>query len=216
MPHGQEVIEKSDHDVNGAKVDHHCSAPPLKASEKDPYRLVFNYKPINSATVDSGYPIPNIHELFTRLGGANYFSIMDAMKGFWQLPFHEESRDLTGFVVNCGGYSEWRWKRLAMGLKGSPGAWQSLMDDFFKDPINVCLMVNIDDVVVYSKTFDEDLQHLDEVFKMASHVNLSFSKCKCKFGFSELKVLGYQVLREGFEMLDTKVSKIIKWANTSR
>lgn len=116
LPHGNEVIEKSDHDVNGAKLDYSCLAPPLKAGEKDLYRLVFNYKPINAATVDSGYPIPNIHKLFTRLGGAYYFTIMDAMKGFLHFPLHEGTRDMTGFVVNCGGYSQWRWTRLAMGL----------------------------------------------------------------------------------------------------
>ncbi|KAJ8656678.1 hypothetical protein O0I10_007525 [Lichtheimia ornata] len=211
LTYGKEVPTKQRSDANGNRVDYNCSAPPLQAGEKDPYRLVFNYKPINAATVDSGYPIPNIHELFTRLGGANYFTIMDAMKGFWQLPLHEDSRDLTGFVVNCGGYSQWRWTRLSMGLKGSPGAWQSIMDTVFKEAINVYLMVYIDDVVVCSKTFSEHLKHLEAVFDMAGAVNLSFSRKKCKFGYSELKILGYKIGREGFGMLNTKVDKIIKW-----
>lgn len=158
-----------------------------------------------------GRNYPNIHELFTRLGGAKYFTIIDAMKGFWQLPLHEDSRDLTGFVVNCGGYSQWRWKRLAMGLKGSPGAWQSVMDTVFKDAINVYLMVYIGDVVIYSKTFEDHLQHLNAVLKMAGSVDLSFSKSKCKFAYPELKILGFNVGCDGFDMLDVKVEKIAKW-----
>lgn len=66
---------------------------------------------MKAATIDSGYPIPSMHDLFTGLGDKKYSTIMDALKGFWQLPLHEESRDLAGFVVNCGGYSQWRWPR---------------------------------------------------------------------------------------------------------
>lgn len=198
-------------DVNSKEEVYDCTAPPLQAGVKDPYRLVFNYKPINAATVDSGYPIPNIHELFTRLGGAKYFTIMDALKGFWQLPLAEESRDLTGFVVNCGGYAQWRWCRLAMGLKGSPGVWQSVMDETFKEAINQYVMIYIDDLIVFSKTFDEHEMHLRSILRMAAEVNLSFSLKKCKIGYPQLRILGYMVGKDGFDKVDAKVTQIEKW-----
>lgn len=82
-----------------------------EAGKKDPYRLCLNYRPINLAVQDTGYPIPNISALFTLLANATYYSVFDCLKGFGQLKIDKDSRDFTGFATTFGQY---RWKRLPM------------------------------------------------------------------------------------------------------
>lgn len=151
---------------NGATGRHvvEVTIIPPEAGKKDPYRLCLNYRPINLAVLDTGYPIPNINAMFTLLADAQYYSVFDCLKGFWQLELDEESRDFTGFASTFGQY---RWKRLPMGLKVSPQAWQSYMDGIFFEELNQFVMIYIDDGLVFSKTFEDHLKHLDRVLTRA-------------------------------------------------
>lgn len=146
------------------------------AGNKDPYRLCLNYRPINLAVLDTGYPIPNINALFTLLANATYYSVFDCLKGFWQLELDEESRDYTGFAKTFGQY---RWKRLPMGLKVSPQACQSCMDSAFFEELNKFFLIYIDDGLVFSNSFDQHIEHLDRILTKAKVAGLSLSVSKC-------------------------------------
>lgn len=93
------------------------SIPKAVAGQKGPYRLTINYKKVNKLMVDTGYPIPNINLLFTLLAKAQYFSVFDCVKGFWQLKLAYESKDITGFATTFGQFG---WTRLPLGFKCSP------------------------------------------------------------------------------------------------
>ncbi|KAG0849535.1 hypothetical protein G6F17_010682 [Rhizopus arrhizus] len=123
---------KKANDIEGQRSEFTSVVPKGQAGNKDPYRLCLDYQPVNAETVDSAYPIPNINFLFTLLTGAKYFTLFDALKGYWQLELDEESRDLTGFTTTFG---QFRWTRLPMGLKGAPGAWQSVVNDIFSEEL---------------------------------------------------------------------------------
>lgn len=119
----------------------------------------------------------------------------------------EASRDCTGFATTFGQY---RWKRLPMGLKVSPQAWQSCMDSIFFEELYKFFLIYIDDGLVFSKTFDEHLIHLDRILQKAKEANLSLSVSKCKFGYQEVKLLGHMVGKEGFKMDPGKIERIVK------
>lgn len=182
--------------------------PPQLAGKKDPYRLCLNYRPINLAVLDTGYPIPNINFLFTLLAGAQYYSVFDCLKGFWQMELDEESRDYTGFTTTFGQY---RWKRLPMGLKVSPQAWQSSVDSIFINELYKFFLIYIDDGLVFSQTFEEHLKQLDVILGKAKAANLSLSVTKCRFGYQEVKLLGHIVGQDGFKMDPSKVERIVNW-----
>ena len=197
------------YDVEGRKSEFTSVVPSqTKAGQKDPYRLCLDYKHVNRMTEDSGYPIPNINFLFTLLANSKYFSLFDALKGYWQLELDEQSRDLTGFATTAGQY---RWTRLPMGLKGAPGAWQAVMDDIFFEELFQFFLIYIDDGLTFSTTFEEHLQHLEIVLSKAERANLSLSTKKCKFGYTKMKVLGYIVDADGFKMDIEKVIRIQEW-----
>ncbi|KAG0735698.1 hypothetical protein G6F18_012240 [Rhizopus arrhizus] len=123
---------KKANDIEGQRSEFTSVVLKGQAGNKDPYRLCLDYQPVNAETVDSAYPIPNINFLFMLLTGVKYFTLFDALKGYWQLELDEESRDLTGFTTTFG---QFRWTRLPMGLKGAPGAWQSVVNDIFSEEL---------------------------------------------------------------------------------
>ncbi|KAG1318948.1 hypothetical protein G6F62_012086 [Rhizopus arrhizus] len=146
------------------------------------------------------------------MGKAKYFTIMDAMKGYWQMPLHTDSKEYTAFITPFGLY---QWKVMPMGLQGAPAAWQKAMDSLFSSLLFQCFLMYIDDGLVYSNTFEEHLVHLDKILSLAQEAKLSLLKSKCKFGYTELKLLGYMVGKDGFKMDQAKIERIVSWPKPS-
>lgn len=88
---------------NGRHVEYTTEIK-VPSSGKDPYRLCVDYRPLNARTVSDSYDLPNINFLFTHFSSSQYFSIFDAMKGYWQLELHPDSRELTAFSTTHGLY----------------------------------------------------------------------------------------------------------------
>lgn len=187
---------------------HFTTVAPTSSPGKDPYRLVINYKHLNASTHVDYHPLPDISFLFTQLGEAKYLSVMDVMKGFWQLPMHPDSRPYTAFITPFGIY---QWCVMPMGLHSSPSWWQSCMDRTFAAANLQYFMMYVDDGIIYSTSFEDHVQHLDKILGMARKVGLWMSKKKGKFGYLELKLLGYICGVDGFRMDNSKIERVINW-----
>ncbi|CEP15388.1 hypothetical protein [Parasitella parasitica] len=148
--------------------------------------------------------------LFSLLKNARYYNVLDALKGFWQLPFSVSCRDLSGFstTISC-----LRWTRLPMGMKSSPMVWQAeKMDEIFHEEMYRHFLCYIDDVLTYSDTFEAHLVHLEGILRKCQHAGLSLSIAKCKIiEYTEVKPLEYMVNREGLKMDPAKIQRIVDW-----
>ena len=118
----------------------------------------------------------------------------------------EESKELTGFATRGGTY---QWKRMAMGLKNSPATFQRLMDDLLKEFSDFC-QPYIDDVIIFSKTFEEHLEHLDKVMTKLRDAGMIVKLPKCEFAMDQLDFLGHTVNAEGIKMQQRKTKAISK------
>ena len=112
---------------------------------KGQWRLVIDYRYLNSQTKADAHPLPRISEILQRQGKFKIWTVLDMKDGFHQIPLPEEYRDLTSMSTPKGTY---RWKVMPMGLKNAPAIFQRIMDyilrDFdFADPY-------IDDVIIGS------------------------------------------------------------------
>lgn len=186
----------------------YTTVAPTMAPSKDPYRLVIDYNYINSQTFTDYHVLPEINLLLTQLGEAKYLTITDAMKGFWQLPMDVNSKKYTAFSTPFGIY---QWLVMPMGLHSSPSWWQRCMDITFAETLMQYFMMYVDDGILYSKTFEDHVLLLEKILGTASRVKLSMSKKKCKFGYQELKLLGYICGVDGFRMDSAKIDRIMKW-----
>src|SRR5258708_567844 len=138
------------------------SAPIVLAKKKDgTIRVCVDYRKINLITVRDVYPIPRIDDTIDFLQGARYFSTLDLASGYWQIEVQENDRHKTAFRTQKGLFE---WEVMPMGLTNSPSTFQRAMDLMLNGLTWQCCLVYIDDIIIFSDTFEKHLIHLESVF----------------------------------------------------
>jgi hypothetical protein len=124
-------------------------------------RLCVDFRKINEFTKKDAYPIPRIDDTFDTLHGARYVSCVDLTSVYWQVELQEEDKEKTVFATPYGLYE---FNVMSFGLTGAQGLFQRLMDNALKGlQFEICL-IYLDDVVIFSFSFNEHLQRLRLVF----------------------------------------------------
>ena len=128
-------------------------APVLFVKKKDgSLRLCIDYRELNKLTIKNKYPLPRIDDLFDQLKDAVYFSKIDLRTGYHQLNIKPEDIPKTAFRTRYGHY---KFLVMSFGLTNAPAAFMDLMNRVFKKYLDKCVIVFIDDILVYSKTKEE-------------------------------------------------------------
>ena len=139
-------------------------------------RICVDYRKFNEVTLPDSYPLPRVQDCLDAFEGASWFSVLDCTSGFFQIETHPNDRDKTAFICHKGLFE---FKVLPMGLINSPATYQRIIETIMAGKQYETCLIYLDDLIVYSKTFDEHLQRLDEVFERISFANLKFSPKKC-------------------------------------
>lgn len=154
-------------------------------------RLCIDMRQLNAKTVKDAYSLPRINDTIDTLVGARYFSKLDLHSGFWQVEIAEEDRHKTAFSVGPLGFYE--CNRMAFGLTNAPATFQRLMETCMGDlNLQECL-IYLDDVLVFSDTFDEHLKRLQGVFQRIEKHGLKLKPSKCEFFKTQVSYLGHIV-----------------------
>lgn len=175
------------------------SAPVLLVKRKDDPtrpRLCVSYVALNKIVPDDKFPLPPIEDIFQILKDCQYFTVADIASGFHQLELDEESIPKTAFSTHNDHYE---YLRLPFGLKSSPAVFARLMKFLFDGMLYKGLYIYMDDLILYSKTYDEHLTLLKQVFDKLRAVNLTLRATKCRFAFHEVAMLGYVVNKDGIK-----------------
>ena len=172
------------------------STPVILTSKPDgTMRVCVDYRALNDLTVKNRYPLPRIDDLLDSLAGASVFSALDLASGYWQIRLSEEDAAKTGFSTPFGHYE---WKVLPMGLSNAPATFQAEMNRIFKNKgLGQYVAVYLDDILVYSRTLQEHLEHLRLVLQVLREHQYKCKPTKCQFGRTELKTLGTSLARVG-------------------
>ena len=157
-------------------------------------RFYANFRRVNPITKKDSYPLPRIAESLDALAGTQYFSSMDLMSGYWQIEMDPESREKTAFITHAGLYE---FNVMAFGLCNAPSCFQRLMECVLRGLNWRIALIYLDDVLVYSRTFDEHLPHLRLVFDRFREAGLKLKPKKCFFGQKNVKFLGHVISPEG-------------------
>lgn len=129
-------------------------APILFAEKKGGggLRMCLDYRSLNSNTVTDAWPLPRIDELLDRLRGAKFFSKLDLRDGYHQIPMAEADRYKTAFSCRYGSFE---FTVMTFGFKNAPSHFQRAMNSMFSDMLDTCVIVYLDDVLIFSKTEHE-------------------------------------------------------------
>jgi transposase InsO family protein len=171
-------------------------------------RLVVDYRRLNSKTIGDAYPLPRIQESFDALVGAQYFSTLDLTSGYHQIAMNPADQHKTAFVTPFGQYE---YTRMPMGLSGAPATFQRLMNATMSDFLFEFLLVYLDDLLVYSKTFEEHLEHLEKLLQRITDTGLKLKLKKCQFLRKEVTYLGHTISAEGIRCESSKMDVIQEW-----
>ena len=171
------------------------------------YRFAIDYRELNKVTEPISFPIPTLNEVFDNLADskAQIFSLCDLRSGFHQIPLCPSTAEKASFITHQGVFTP---TRLPFGLMNSPMCFQNLMSKCLKDLNWKIALVYIDDILIFSKNFDQHLEHLGQVFQNLRAANLKIHPGKCKFAAKEVKYLGHIVSKEGIKVDPSKFSAI--------
>ena len=126
--------------------------------------------------------------VLTALQGSTWFSVLDVVDGFFNLPLYPADRGYTAFHTPLGLF---KWNVLPQGTAASPQLFQRMMDKWFSAYLWRSVIVWMDDLLVHSTTFEEHLQHLTEVFEVAKRYGIVFNRSKLKVAQRSVRYIGY-------------------------
>lgn len=161
-PAERAVIEQHVTDMLQKKVIEHSSSPwsspvVLVKKQDGSWRFCVDYQRLNSVTRKDAYPLPRIDDTLDALQGSCFFSSMDLRSGYWQIPVANADKPKTAFITPSGLY---HFNVMPFGLCNAPATFERMMDTLLRGLTwNVCLCY-LDDIVVFSTTFDEHLHRL--------------------------------------------------------
>ncbi|QRV94989.1 Retrovirus-related Pol polyprotein from transposon [Ceratobasidium sp. AG-Ba] len=184
-------------------------APVIVVYRNGKPRVCIDYRRLNNLTIPNVYPLPLQKDILDNLSGSIYFTTLDALAGFNQLSIHEDDKHKTAFTCWKGHYEA---EKLLFGQRNGPAEFQEVMDQVLAEFKYICALVYIDDIVIYSKTFDEHCIHLDKVLGAIANSGITLSPKKCKIGFDSLILLGQRVSRLGLSTHKEKVDAILGMA----
>jgi len=171
-------------------------------------RLVVDWRALNNITIKDAMPLPRIDDLIDKLQGSTVWSSTDYTQGYYQVRLHPDDVPKTAFKTHIGLYE---YKVVPLGLSNSPTVFQRVMNQVFAPYLGKFVLVYLDDILVYSRSAEEHLQHLETVLKVMDEHKFYINMTKCQFNASEVKFLGHIINKDGVKPDPAKVKVVFEW-----
>ncbi|XP_078250227.1 uncharacterized protein LOC144589461 [Pogona vitticeps] len=170
-------------------------------------RFCVDYRKLNRVTTPDAYPMPRLDNLIETIGGCRFISSLDLVKGYWQLRIDPRDQEKTAF---CSPFGLYEFQVLSFGLRNAPATFQRLMDQTLAG-LSDFTVAYIDDIGIFSNTWEDHLIHLELVLQRLSAAGLTVKASKCQLGSPEIKYLGHMVGGGMIKPLEAKIEAVRDW-----
>jgi hypothetical protein len=170
------------------------------------YRFCIDLKKVNSITTKDCYSLPRFSETVEALSGAKYFTTIDVDRAFWRIGLAEKDKCKTAFIIDGKLYE---FNVMPFGSMNAPSTFQRLMDRVLRGLTWKQCLVYIDDVLIFSTTFERHMQDIDEVLSRFIFAGLKLKPSKCLFADNEVEYLGFRINDKGLQATTKKIDSIL-------
>ena len=182
------------------------ASPVVVVPKKDgTLRVCIDFRKFNQILVKDSFPLPRVEDLFATLGKAKYFSSLDLKSGYWQMELAPEDRKKTAF---CTRTQLLEFNVLPFGVASAPSLFQRMISLLLKGIEGKYAVAYLDDILIFSDSFEAHLGHLDDVLRRLRKASLSLNRKKCHFVQSEISYLGHIISKDGIAPDPEKVRAI--------
>lgn len=155
-------------------------------------RFCVDYRKLNDITVKDSFPLPRIDDIFDQLSQSTYFTKLDFKNGYFEIPLASEDRPKTAFSTRDNHY---QFTVLPQGIKNGPPTFQRIVNQVLGPARNNYCLAYIDDIIIFSQTFEDHLSHLDDILHLLHDVNFRLSVDKCTIAADHIDYLGHHIYR---------------------
>jgi len=170
--------------------------------------MCVDYRGLNLRTHKNTYPLPLIQDCIDQIGKATHMSTLDLTSGYWQIRVAEKNIPKTAFNTRYGKY---KFLVMPFGLTNAPATFQTLINNVLRPFLDKFVVVYLDDITVYSNSYEEHLQHLRQVFEALAKHKLYANPEKCSFNKTEVKFCGHIIGNGTVRVMQDKIKAINDW-----
>ena len=181
-----------------------CSALHIVPKKDGTVRITIDPKDLNAALLREFHPINTVEQVAQKCEKAQFFTVLDANQGYFQIQLDDESKNLTAFNTPFGRF---RYRRLPMGIKSAPELFQRIFGDLFEGIDDLDIIV--DDFLIQANSLEEHNATLKKTLQRAREKGVTFSLKKLQLCQPEVRYAGHKFTREGLKIDDEKIKAVI-------